>query len=69
MTASDITETPAAIGSFADVPLRGEDTGPAPTPEAVTEQIGVAAAAHGYTAEQLIWSTPEGIDVKPVYIG
>lgn len=69
MTASDITETPAAIGSFADVPLRGEGTGPAPTPDAVTEQIGVAAAAHGYTAEQLVWSTPEGIDVKPVYIG
>ena len=26
------------------------------------------AEAHGYTAEQLDWATPEGIDVKPVYI-
>ncbi|KRD20419.1 methylmalonyl-CoA mutase [Mycobacterium sp. Root265] len=69
MTASDITETPAAIGSFADIPLHGEDAGQTPTPEAVTEQVGVAAAAHGYTPEQLVWSTPEGIDVKPVYIG
>src|SRR6478736_365000 len=69
MTASDITETSAVIGSFADIPLRGEDAGATPTPEAVTEQVGVAAAAHGYTPEQLDWATPEGIDVKPVYIG
>lgn len=67
MTASDITET-TVIGSFAEVPLRGPETGPAPTPEAVTEQVAVAAEAHGYTPEQLLWSTPEGIDVKPVYI-
>ncbi|MDO0976861.1 methylmalonyl-CoA mutase [Mycolicibacterium frederiksbergense] len=63
-----MTATKPVLGSFADVPLHGY-TGPTPTPEAVTEQIGVAAAAHGYTAEQLVWSTPEGIDVKPVFIG
>ncbi len=63
-----MTATKPVLGSFADVPLQG-GTGPTPTPGAVTEQVGVAAAAHGYTAEQLVWSTPEGIDVKPVFIG
>ena len=29
--------------------------------------VAAAAAAHGYTAEQLDWHTPEGIVVKPVY--
>ncbi|MGK2868720.1 MAG: methylmalonyl-CoA mutase [Mycobacterium sp.] len=64
-----MTATKPVIGSFADIPLRGDDAGPTPTPEAVTDQVGVAAAAHGYTPEQLVWATPEGIDVKPVYIG
>ena len=63
-----MTATKPVLGSFADVPLHG-GAGPTPTPEAVTEQVDVAAAAHGYTAEQLVWSTPEGIDVKPVFIG
>ena len=31
------------------------------------EHVAAAAAAHGYTPEQLVWATPEGIDVKPVY--
>jgi methylmalonyl-CoA mutase len=59
------------IGSFAEVGLRGdgERAGPAPTPAAVAAQVAAAAAAHGYSAEQLDWSTPEGIAVKPVYIG
>ena len=30
--------------------------------------MAAAAAEHGYTAEQLEWVTPEGIDVRPVYI-
>ncbi|MGB3232385.1 MAG: methylmalonyl-CoA mutase [Mycobacterium sp.] len=64
MTASDV----AAIGSFADVPLHGERTPTAPTSADVAEQVSAAAAAHGYTADQLDWATPEGIDVKPVYI-
>ena len=60
--------TGSQIGSFAEVPLRG-DTPPAPaTPETVEQHIAAAAAAHGYTPEQLTWATPEGIDVKPVYI-
>ncbi|MGU3499099.1 methylmalonyl-CoA mutase [Mycobacterium sp. C31M] len=64
MTATE----PTVIGSFADVPLTGE-SGVTPTAEAVTEQVATAAAAHGYTPEQSVWSTPEGIDVKPVFIG
>ncbi|MDX1872714.1 methylmalonyl-CoA mutase [Mycolicibacterium sp. 120266] len=55
------------IGSFADIPLHGETTPAAPTAEAVAELTANAAAAHGYTPEQLDWVTPEGIEVKPVY--
>ncbi|WNG89944.1 methylmalonyl-CoA mutase [Mycobacterium sp. ITM-2016-00317] len=57
------------IQSFADVPLSGDQAGTAPAPADVDRQVSAAAAAHGYTADQLDWSTPEGIDVKPVYIG
>lgn len=63
MTATEAT----AIGSFADVPLQGE-AATVPTADAVGTHVADAAQAHGYTAEQLTWSTPEGIDVKPVYI-
>jgi methylmalonyl-CoA mutase len=60
------------IRSFADVPLHGERAGePAASSvsqAAVTKHVEAAAAAHGYTPEQLDWATPEGIDVKPVYI-
>jgi len=56
------------IGSFADVPLYGEGTGELSTEAAVGEYVAAAAAAHGYTPEQLDWATPEGIDVRPVYI-
>jgi methylmalonyl-CoA mutase len=57
------------IGSFADVPLHGERTGEPATEAAVATHVEAAAAAHGYTPEQLDWATPEGIDVKPVYVG
>ncbi|QZH63905.1 methylmalonyl-CoA mutase [Mycolicibacterium farcinogenes] len=60
--------TGSEIRSFADVPLRGEGPARPATPEAVEQHVAAAAAAHGYAAEQLTWSTPEGIDVKPVYI-
>jgi methylmalonyl-CoA mutase len=60
------------IGSFADVPLHGErDRKPAASSvsqAAVAEHVASAAAAHGYTPDQLDWVTPEGIDVKPVYV-
>ena len=65
MTVSNVT---GAIASFADVPLHGEKTGEPATEAAVSEHVAAAAAAHGYTADQLDWATPEGIDVKPVYI-
>ena len=56
------------IGSFADIPLHGERSGEPATEAAVAEHVSAAAAAHGYTPDQLDWITPEGIDVKPVYI-
>ncbi len=67
MTASDVAGK-SAIESFAEVPLRGAEPAAAATPDAVAESVRTAAAAHGYTPEQLDWATPEGIDVKPVYI-
>src|SRR6478672_11398667 len=57
------------IGSFADVPLNGERSGEPATEAAVAEHVAAAAAAHGYTPDQLDWVTPEGIAVKPVYVG
>lgn len=59
---------PGTTINFADVPLHGEKAAEPATEAAVAEHIAAAAAAHGYTAEQLDWATPEGIDVKPVYI-
>ncbi|WP_094286760.1 methylmalonyl-CoA mutase [Mycobacterium lehmannii] len=57
------------IGSFAGVPLRGDKRAEAPTEAAVTAHVEAAATTHGYSADQVDWVTPEGIDVKPVYIG
>jgi methylmalonyl-CoA mutase len=57
------------IGSFANIPLHGERSGEPATEAAVAEHVAAAAAAHGYTPDQLDWHTPEGIDVKPVYVG
>ena len=56
------------IGSFADVPLRSERATEPATEATVAAHVGAAADAHGYAPEQLDWSTPEAIDVKPVYI-
>ncbi|MGE5696125.1 MAG: methylmalonyl-CoA mutase, partial [Candidatus Sericytochromatia bacterium] len=57
----------SVVGSFADVPLHGEQPETPPTESDVTAQVAAAATAHGYTPEQLDWHTPEGIVVKPVY--
>lgn len=59
-------EKAAVIGSFADVPLHGDGAGPVAAP-GVDSFVADAAAAHGYAPEQLQWTTPEGIDVRPVY--
>ncbi len=78
MTLQDVTGQPAsdthsecqsALGSFADVPLHSERVVEPSTPAAVEKRVAAAASAHGYTAEQSAWHTPEGITVKPVYIG
>jgi methylmalonyl-CoA mutase len=63
-----VTPAKNTIASFADVPLHGEQTSEPSTESAVDEYVTAAAAAHGYTSDQLGWATPEGIDVKPVYI-
>ncbi|KZS85077.1 methylmalonyl-CoA mutase [Mycobacterium persicum] len=63
-----MTTTVPAIGSFADVPLHGDRAMHPATEQAVDELVAAAAAAHSYQPDQLHWHTPEGIDVKPVYI-
>ncbi|ODQ96084.1 methylmalonyl-CoA mutase [Mycolicibacterium holsaticum] len=71
MTVNDVAGKAAGadIASFADVPLRADRTSEPPAQTDVAAHIDAAAAAHGYAAEQLTWNTPEGIDVKPVYVG
>lgn len=64
-------EVKHVIGSFAEVPLEDPQS-PAPTPPSVEQAqalIEEGANANDYAAEQVVWSTPEGIDVKPVYTG
>ncbi|MGO4614242.1 methylmalonyl-CoA mutase [Nocardia sp. 2YAB30] len=56
------------IGSFADVPLAERAPKAAAVEAAQVEAyVRAAAAANHYTPEQLVWSTPEGIDVPPVF--
>ncbi|WP_405494480.1 methylmalonyl-CoA mutase [Nocardia sp. NBC_00511] len=56
------------IGNFAEVPLAEGDS---PAAEVNAEQVEAfvaeAATANHYAPEQLTWSTPEGIDVPPVF--
>ena len=63
-----MTTTTPVVGSFSDVPLRSDRDVPTPTEGAVEEHVAAAAAAHWYSPDQLVWHTPEDIDVKPVYI-
>nr|VTO95810.1 Methylmalonyl-CoA mutase large subunit [Mycobacterium riyadhense] len=63
-----MTATVPAIGNFAQIPLRSDRTIAPPTEDQVRQHVAAAARAHWYTPEQLLWHTPEGIDVKPVYI-
>ncbi|MFC9895723.1 methylmalonyl-CoA mutase [Nocardia sp. NPDC127579] len=65
MTMSEIKHV---IGSFADVPLAEHaPEAAAVDAAAVREFVAGAAAANNYAPEQLSWSTPEGIDVPPVF--
>ncbi|MFM9035010.1 MAG: methylmalonyl-CoA mutase [Mycobacterium sp.] len=61
--------TAAVVPSFAGIPLRGSAPAPAPDAAGARALVEAAATAHGYAPEQLDWITPEGILVKPVYIG
>jgi methylmalonyl-CoA mutase len=63
-----VTTSTSIVGSFANIPLHSERRGEPTTEAAVAEHVEAAAAAHGYTPDQLDWHTPEGIEVKPVYI-
>ncbi len=63
-----MTASTTRIGSFGDVPLHSERATEPATEAAVTAHVAAVADAHGYTPDQLDWSTPEGIDVKAVYI-
>ena len=63
-----MTTTTPAVGSFADIPLHSDRDVARPTDDAVRTYVESAAAAHWYAPDQLVWHTPEDIDVKPVYI-
>ncbi|MEI7914112.1 MAG: methylmalonyl-CoA mutase [Mycobacteriaceae bacterium] len=69
MTAS----TARTVPSFADValfdPSPVSSASKAPTIGDAEDLVAAAASAHGYAAEQLNWATPEGIVVKPLYVG
>ncbi|MGC5245816.1 methylmalonyl-CoA mutase [Gordonia sp. DT219] len=62
------TEQHTAIPNFADVELTADapEVPEAPA-HAGADVIENLSRAHGYTAEQVTWTTPEQIDVKPVY--
>ncbi|MFD6396907.1 methylmalonyl-CoA mutase [Nocardia sp. NPDC060249] len=65
MTTSDIEHV---IGSFAEVPLTDHASVAADVDaEQVRAFVAGAATANHTTPEQLVWSTPEGIDVPPVF--
>ncbi|RDI63639.1 methylmalonyl-CoA mutase [Nocardia pseudobrasiliensis] len=54
------------IGSFAEVPLDRPHAAEVDA-EQVEQFIRTAAAANFQTPDQLVWATPEGIDVPPVF--
>ncbi|RVW03337.1 methylmalonyl-CoA mutase [Rhodococcus spongiicola] len=57
------------IGSFADVALTDPEfpQPAAPTAEQSDALVENVATANNYTTDEVVWSTPEGIDVRPVY--
>ena len=59
----------AAVPSFAEIPLHADTPVTIPTETEAAARVAQAAAAHGYAPEQLDWHTPEGIVVKPLYVG
>ena len=70
MTSTQNKSTTAPSGqsvpnSFADVPLTGEAAVAAPGDS--DQLVADLAQAHGYSTEQVTWTTPEQIDVRPLY--
>ncbi|MFJ8750105.1 methylmalonyl-CoA mutase [Streptomyces sp. NPDC102441] len=66
MQTPETTASPGApVPDFSDVALNGG------TPSGVTEDQWHAAVKEsaGRSEEELLWETPEGIDVKPLYTG
>ncbi|QCQ91025.1 methylmalonyl-CoA mutase [Rhodococcus sp. SGAir0479] len=57
------------IGSFADVALTDPEfpQPAAPTGQQTDALVENLATANNYSTDQVVWSTPEGIDVRPVY--
>ncbi|MBF6348021.1 MULTISPECIES: methylmalonyl-CoA mutase [Nocardia] len=56
------------VGSFAEVPLTEPGFTPAASDESARDAfVRKSATANNYAPEQLVWSTPEGIDVPPVF--
>ncbi|GGL00168.1 methylmalonyl-CoA mutase [Nocardia jinanensis] len=56
------------VGSFAEVPLTEPGFTPGKADDSARDAyVRQAAAANNYAPEQLVWSTPEGIDVPPVF--
>lgn len=56
------------VGSFAEVPLTEPGFTPAASDESARDAfVRESATANNYAPEQLVWSTPEGIDVPPVF--
>ncbi|MBF6354258.1 methylmalonyl-CoA mutase [Nocardia higoensis] len=71
MTLSHVEEPgglASPVGSFAEVPLTEHEPEAAAVDAAQVEEfVRGAAEANNYAPEQLTWSTPEGIDVPPVF--
>ncbi|MEV5646977.1 methylmalonyl-CoA mutase [Nocardia sp. NPDC052254] len=63
MTTRDVNDV---IGSFAEIPL-GDPAAAQVDADEVTAFVAESASANNYAPEQLVWPTPEGIDVAPVY--
>ena len=56
------------VGSFAEVPLTEPGVTPAAADDSARDAfVQESATANNYAPEQLVWSTPEGIDVPPVF--
>jgi len=56
-----------SIPNFADVALRSDHDQAAPSVADTETWTADVATAAGQPVEEMVWSTPEGIDVKPVY--